>query len=602
MCFHTRLLEVHAEPEATMVPLNLQQYRLQGLDDPFARISNFNHKSILVHSLHEMSLTTVTPGSWLPYGRNDPFRWQTLPYLWPRRLLHIPTMTSIERQPGNIYGSVREPEYGILTYTWGRWQTSNGPSLNVSGITWDIPAVNEEAFTLRDVQNVLNTISQDTEFVWIDVACIDQENYTVKMDEAGRQGGIFANAKYVYVWLWTLSLASLEAAMGDVVYCSMYLVPDFRNEIDRDLISVLTELQKSIDTLLGDWWFSSLWTLQEGFLRRDAMVLSREGGPVPYGHTKPASHLLNRYISSSLGHVRAALEDPYSRFTEPSLVDISDLILRSITKAGYGTYPFMRNPNIQYGAARFRVASDELDKIYGIISLYNIKVGATRDDYDKSRPYTFEKLQEEFAAVLNSTSPLLGQMFIHLEEPRRTWQITQNIRVPGSLGIFIPSENFAACQISADSDGCAHVKGKLCPFTQFHPHDISMNERDSWPYGGPFSYFSIIPDDYVPAKHVSVPLFPETFSFSSEEKRYSRETAAALLQEFPAQQLSVFLLGHQISGSERQWSALLLQHKNGFGRECRRLGICIWTLKQAQPDIMPSISHWQWNDFEGRMY
>lgn len=40
---------------------------------------------------------------------------------WPRRLLHVPTMTSFEWAPGNYYGSTQEPSYNATSYTWGRW-------------------------------------------------------------------------------------------------------------------------------------------------------------------------------------------------------------------------------------------------------------------------------------------------------------------------------------------------------------------------------------------------------------------------------------------------------------------------------------------------
>lgn len=40
---------------------------------------------------------------------------------WPRRLFHVPTMTSLKWQPGNVYGCQKEPSYHALSYTWGRW-------------------------------------------------------------------------------------------------------------------------------------------------------------------------------------------------------------------------------------------------------------------------------------------------------------------------------------------------------------------------------------------------------------------------------------------------------------------------------------------------
>lgn len=96
-----------------------------------------------------------------------------------------------------MYGSIREPAYSILTYTWGRWPAPNGPHIDVSGTTWDIPAVDESMFSVASFHQVIKKMGEVNEFAWIDVVCIDQENYAVKMDEIGRQVGIFANADHV---------------------------------------------------------------------------------------------------------------------------------------------------------------------------------------------------------------------------------------------------------------------------------------------------------------------------------------------------------------------------------------------------------------------
>jgi hypothetical protein len=44
---------------------------------------------------------------------------------WPRRLHHLPTLTSYAWQPGNIYGGLERPQYNAITYTWGRFRLSN---------------------------------------------------------------------------------------------------------------------------------------------------------------------------------------------------------------------------------------------------------------------------------------------------------------------------------------------------------------------------------------------------------------------------------------------------------------------------------------------
>ena len=37
--------------------------------------------------------------------------------------------------------------------------------------------------------------------MWVDITCIDQEHYEIKMDEIGKQAEIFRRASQAYVWL-----------------------------------------------------------------------------------------------------------------------------------------------------------------------------------------------------------------------------------------------------------------------------------------------------------------------------------------------------------------------------------------------------------------
>lgn len=98
-----------------------------------------------------------------------------VPYEWPRRLLHIASMTSRQWQPGNIYGLDKEPQYAILSYTWGRYGIPKGPRLHVEGIDWDVPAISLLHFTVASLERLLANVSLNNEYNWIDIACIDQK-------------------------------------------------------------------------------------------------------------------------------------------------------------------------------------------------------------------------------------------------------------------------------------------------------------------------------------------------------------------------------------------------------------------------------------------
>src|SRR5690606_38753172 len=115
------------------------------------------------------------------------------------------------------YNNVCKPKYAILSYTWGRWRCSaepgkpKPPALDVKGIFWDIPAISEDHFSVKTFEKAIRQIGRDVDWVWIDVACIDQTDGSIeKNEEIGRQVGIFHNAVKAYVWLSRLPQDTLD--------------------------------------------------------------------------------------------------------------------------------------------------------------------------------------------------------------------------------------------------------------------------------------------------------------------------------------------------------------------------------------------------------
>ena len=76
-----------------------------------------------------------------------------------------------------------------------------GVPTNISGITWSIPRIKSDHFSVDPLHHVLKTVAGQNGLVWVDVACIDQENIDVKMDEIGKQADIFTQVSQVYAWL-----------------------------------------------------------------------------------------------------------------------------------------------------------------------------------------------------------------------------------------------------------------------------------------------------------------------------------------------------------------------------------------------------------------
>ena len=204
---------------------------------------------------------------------------------WPERLLHVKTMTSRQRGDGNTYGGDREPLYNILSYKWGLWVVQSGPSIEIEGVTWEIPAVDPMRWTVTELEQVIQYIAQDVEYVWIDVACVDQQQNQAIMAEIQREPQIFLRASKAFVWLVDFPSGDLEADLNTIAENSRDLPRITIQATDEESISVaLQQNLKPLKKLLSSAWFRSHWTLREIIMRREAILLNREGQTIPIHH------------------------------------------------------------------------------------------------------------------------------------------------------------------------------------------------------------------------------------------------------------------------------------------------------------------------------
>ena len=158
---------------------------------------------------------------------------------WPHRLLHVPSMTSMEWQPGNVYGTYIAPKYSAVSYTWGRYDLDrpgvkckrkyrNIRGIDIKGIDWPVPRINpDEQFSVDQFQTLIQqtcepikNTDERTDFLWLDVACIDQNNGPQKMAEIGRQAVIFQGAQRVFIWLTKIHKERLSRILNELVQSS----------------------------------------------------------------------------------------------------------------------------------------------------------------------------------------------------------------------------------------------------------------------------------------------------------------------------------------------------------------------------------------------
>ncbi|MCJ1390727.1 hypothetical protein MMC18_003588 [Xylographa bjoerkii] len=387
--------------------------------------------------------------------------------VWPRRLLYLPSMTSLEHQPGHVYGDIVEPEYNAISYTWGRYEASSGQRLGVNGVSWKIPAIKEEHFTVQQFKEALETARCLSGFIWLDVACIDQENYFIKMDEIGKQAAIFRSAKQVYVWLTSLNTSVMQSALEtigllsgkvhQIIYQENFSPMDnFEDLLHQERL--LDDFETSFTMIFADPWFSSLWTLQEAYLSETATFLSQTSGMAPYSRPfyKPTSKRDLLTLSGDCEETKVAL------LTYEGMDTRIDRILYLIERSGLSVLgsPAQDYPaSLLYSAASYRTTRDPLDRIYGIMQVYNLRLGASAEP---NKSFTVTELENQLGAALNAMSPIAAQGHVHTipQPPDETWRVGQKSLLPNTF--YITAFHDSRCKIFFDETQRPRFQGQAC--------------------------------------------------------------------------------------------------------------------------------------------
>ncbi|KAJ9653651.1 hypothetical protein H2198_007202 [Neophaeococcomyces mojaviensis] len=381
---------------------------------------------------------------------------------WPQRLLHVPSMTSVEWQPGNIYGGHKEPQYRAISYTWGRWKLADGqqPETGLavdlsSALPWQLPRINRNHFTVPEFRQVINDICRPlasnlpaVDFLWLDLVCIDQRRGPLASLEIGRQAAIFQNATGVAVWLsktgkhaedlkrlrWMLTniVTLVHGLESDVMHVFRHGPPAKWQQI---------EILIRIRALLADPWFTSLWTLQEGYLSGEGhcelFFVFGDGNIfklLPWQN----EYSLGLFKLSSLTHLCRAMlvtchtnaattlksDDDFKSFVNEldELVRVSGLL--AMTSGGQHLSLL--------GVARHRFANEDTDRVYGIMQVFHCKLGVSRPGIDPMRYFDRQELEDQLGSALLEKFPLQSQLFVHTEpvERGRAWRLSSSSAVP----------------------------------------------------------------------------------------------------------------------------------------------------------------------------
>jgi len=532
-------------------------------------------------------------------------------------------MTSWPWQPGNFYGNYKEPKYNVLSYTWGRWSLNNDTlksikSIKVAGISWPIPRIHPDHFTVEEFMNVIRLSSIDAgkvdkpmeqairspcDFLWLDVACIDQNHFATYMSEIGRQAMIFKNASQKFIWLNRYDHAKLSSlcvnlrALADRLSFNSGIDDLFQNHLfgvsvqlplkQEDNPNWQFQALEDFTSLIADPWFSSLWTLQEAFLSSLAQILSRNGQTITYkpgnnnwGITLPDStftlwdledivQFLTRYCSRRTMAEIQGIVSP----SKPQLT-------RRLYESGIGQL-FLHGPMALLPVARFRTTTRPEDRVYGIMQVFGFKLGGARNGSAASSSYTLAELEDELGEALIQAYPLQSQCFVFTEPPPvgKGWHISTICAIPqfdelfpqmgsGSISDKYNQDlpwNLVTKRVRGTLWG--YLSGLACPL-----HTLAKAWTEPCR--------EIIALDHDPC-------FLDSLEFGVLNIPFGERQHAQtlwLLQNFQPSELWIFLLAFKMpSGigiSGPFCIGLVIHERNHLGlRYWHRLGICVWTVR-----------------------
>lgn len=464
---------------------------------------------------------------------------------WPQRLLHVPTMTSYEWQEGHRYGTHLRPRYNAISYTWGRYELRSPQEqphvkpIHINGLTWAVPRIHESHFTVAQFETLIQrsteaitfegnnpafTNRKPTEFVWLDVACINQTpNHPQKAQEIGRQAHIFKKATRVLIWLNGSSKELLEDAADSIAQAAATASGDFSNlspgqsrwksvpgsgslrpfdickrwltsgalRLQSNLRQILTSSSKNVSRsvladqepwltiattaikmLTRDRWFSSLWTLQEAFLCQWAYLVSQEVEPIH--QDSPQLHTMFSSCKTLSTRCKRSLASKKELGLPINSIELE--LIELVESTGLAALE-AENPMALYTVASNRVTLRPEDRIYGIMQVFGFQLGISDpDSLPNSAPAELPELELQLGQQLIERYPLMSQMHIHTQPTRygQAWRVTSRSRIPelvSNVGFHIlgsaMGQHTCLCELSWEyiAGTCWGLfSGKFIPF------------------------------------------------------------------------------------------------------------------------------------------
>lgn len=385
-------------------------------------------------------------------------------YLWDLKTRQTRTTSEIMEEIGET------PRYVVISHTWGRWRIED-QWVTVPGAKWDIPKITKFDVTrlptmLENLRSTTTSLGMPVEYVWLDLLTIPQRgNQELLNQEIAKQATIFALAAHGFVWL--NDVESWDRTEALLLWISVMIVKEIilstktETEVNIDPhLSLLAEkafhpvelcdaqsLQSRESPVSGEIsmlqksnpWFTSLWTLQEAYLRTDMFLANKDWKLLGVSEHHPVTllDLVSMVYYSGDKQESASLLNPQLSYGSPSL----EGLVKVMAHSGLSDLLSPSRSNILHMASRRECTGRRAEAIMGVLDVTDwfIENPNPRDADLIKGLYPWEFLEEVrrkigcvefFSSSLNEDSLELKDILKKIAE--RTWT-AEDLVVRGSL-------------------------------------------------------------------------------------------------------------------------------------------------------------------------
>jgi hypothetical protein len=458
---------------------------------------------------------------------------------------------------------------------------------------------------------------------------------------------IFEGAENAYVWLSHHNTSTLQILIARTETLASEIEETLsashlagHGSQETSLAGRKSWVQSVISTLeaiYSDPWFTSLWTLQETFLRQDAILLSLEAEAIHLGPTirdvlSKVPSLTNIWPTSksnkshaandtfwTIGSLAATCAYIYGVTLEHHKMiahqwpdsDLSQLeqLMHIINKSGFNSLD-SENPLSLYPVSGYRETEQSLDRIYAIMQIFDLQLGQSAQP--DRQDFSLEELEDQLGEALLDKYRLLSQLFVHHKaaEPGKCWRIGQHSEMVDSFMPRMLMDNSPYCAFwKGDLAWGLHFQSKAYSFKALFARWFSPARTDAtysalecrWtldqPSIGPLRALAL---DETEVLREMPTRFKSSRLTEGEQHKICSWLALNIERD---NNLRVLLLGHFVedvrAGPYYHCMGLIVlrQTHSQCGEYWQRIGICLW-----RSNLLPlrgECGHGKWETLKG---